>query len=312
MRILTIENRLGGISIAYKERTKPRQLRILEILNARTKLEIGDYYYYLNLKKGFKGECRFDEFTKQFEKYCLILNDLQLEIKRAPFQVDALLICFDRILLYEIKNYEGVHIWGKEKFTKESGLALENPSMQLSKTKVRLELLLQSLGCQMQVESYVVFINPEFTLLGAPTDGNFILPTEIPGHFRTLQMTEPPNEKKQKLAKELINLHDPNYPTKLSAYEYGQLEKGMSCAFCGTLANTIKGHYQICTECGNRTSVKIAIKNSIEEFRVLFPEENITTKRMAEWCGLANQDRVYRVLKGCFQPQGSDSGRYYV
>ncbi|PTQ83807.1 nuclease-like protein [Trichococcus patagoniensis] len=311
-RILNIENTTGGISIAYKERTKPRHLRILEILNARMKLEIGDYYYYLNLKKGFNGECRFDEYTEQFEKYCLILNDLQLEIKRAPFQVDALLICFDRILLYEIKNYEGVHIWGKEKFTKPSGAALENPSMQLSKTKVRLELLLQSLGYQMQVEAYVVFINPEFTLLGAPTDGNFILPTEIPGHFRTLQMTEPTNEQQRKLAKQLTDLHDPNYPTKLSAYNYGQLEKGMSCVSCGTLAKTIKGHHQICDKCGNKTSVRKAIINSIEEFRFLFPEEKITSKRITEWCGLADPDRVYRVLKEYYQPMGSDNGRYYI
>ena len=300
------------IAIAYKERTKPNHLRIYEILHKRMRLENDDYYYYLNLKKGYEGECYFDENTERLSENCLILNDLQLEIRRAPFQIDALLICADKLLLYEIKNYEGVHQWGKEKFTKATGTALENPSMQLQKTKVRLELLLQELGFQMNVEAYVVFINPEFTLWGAPNDESYILPSQIFGHFRNLRMIIGPNAEQQRLAKTLANLHDPNYPTKMPEYNFEQLGKGIPCPECDIIVETFKGRSQVCAKCGKKINIKAAIRSSIAEFRVLFPEEKITTRRISEWCGSENKDRVYRLLKKEFQPMGSEHGRYYL
>lgn len=59
------ENQIGVIAIAYKERTKPLQLRIYEILRFHMNLDNNDYYYYLNLKKGFVGECKFDKNTER-------------------------------------------------------------------------------------------------------------------------------------------------------------------------------------------------------------------------------------------------------
>lgn len=299
-------------AIAYKERTKSKHLRIYEILHKRMQLENDDYYYYLNLKKGFEGECRFDEYTEQIGMNCLVLNDLQLEMRRSSFQIDALLICSDKFLLYEIKNYEGVHQWGKDKFTKATGIALENPSMQVQKTKVRLELLLQELDCRMPVEAYVVFINPEFTLLSAPSDEGYILPSQIPGYFRNIRMSARPTAEQKRLAKALANLHEPNYPSKMPEYHYEQLRKGMPCPECGSLAETFKGHFQTCSNCGQRMNVKAIIRTSIEDFRILFPEEKITSGRMLDWCGSGDQDRIYRVLKADRSYIGKNRGRYYL
>lgn len=95
-------------------------LRIYEILSSRMRLDKEDYYYYLNLKKGYEGECRFDGLTGKLGAKCIILNDLQLEIRCSSLQIDALLICEDKILLYEIKNYAGVHHWGPEEFTERA------------------------------------------------------------------------------------------------------------------------------------------------------------------------------------------------
>ena len=51
--------------MAFKERTKSMNLRIYEILASRMRLDKEDYYYYLNLKKGYEGECRFDGLTEK-------------------------------------------------------------------------------------------------------------------------------------------------------------------------------------------------------------------------------------------------------
>lgn len=300
------------IMIAFKERTKPKQLRIYEILHRRMRLGSREYNYYLNFDKGFEGEYGLDGQTDQLGPNCLVLNDLQLEFRLAPFQIDTLLICSDKIVLLEIKNFEGVHLWGERKLTKQSGLSLENPTLQVQKTQTRLEFLVESLGCQVRVEAFVVFVNPEFTLLGAPTGEGYILPSQLPTFFRTLkkQMTKL-TVKQEKLACALVNLHDPNYPCRLPEYRYDQLRKGIPCPKCGSLAETFKGHHQTCSDCGQRMNVKKCLKASIEEFRILFPGEKITTSRMLEWCGSGDKDRIYRVLKEEYSATGKNSGRYY-
>ena len=58
---------------------------------------------------------------------------------------------------------------------------MENPDLQLQKTRVRLELLLLELGCKMEVDAFVVYVNPEFTLLGAPADEQLLLPSQMAG-----------------------------------------------------------------------------------------------------------------------------------
>lgn len=300
--------------MAFKERTKSKQLRTYEILSQRRSLEKEDYYYSLNHKKGHEGECRYDKLTVKLEPNCIILNDLQLEVRHSSFQVDALLLFSDKIILAEIKNYEGVHQWGKEKFTKQSGLTLENPSMQLQKTKVRLEMLLQEMGYSVRVDAVVVFINPEFTLLGAPYDETFILPSQISEHFRELQnlATQQPNKKMKKLAEELVKRHITDYPSKRLEYDYEKIEKGINCPVCGFLAKKYAGRSHVCGSCGEKMSIKKAISKSISDYHFLFPNEKITTKRLADWCCADNKDRVYIVLKQEWQPVGSQSGRYYV
>lgn len=298
--------------MAYKERTKSKLLNIFRILSSRMHLASDDYYYYLNLLKGFEGEMCFDEFTEKLKEFCLILNDLQLENRRSSFQIDALLIFFDRIVLYEIKNYEGVHYWGKDKFTKLNGVAMENPALQLQKTRVRLELLLQELGCKMEVEAFVVYINPEFTLLGAPVDEQLLLHSQISGYFENLRRGAAPTAEQKKLADALVKLHKPDYPSKMPDYCYENLKKGIPCTTCGALLETFSGHRQSCANCGKKVNVRNAIKTSISDFRLLFPNEPVTSSRLADWCGIGRRDRIFRILKeGCIA-EGSGNKRYYL
>lgn len=299
--------------IAYKERTKPKILRIYEVLSTRMKLDREDHLYYLNLQKGFEGECLFDELTEPLSANCLILNDLLLEHRHSSFQIDTLLVCADKLILFEVKNYEGVHNWGAEKFSKSTGTVMENPYLQLQKTKVKLEILLQSMSCQMRVEPYVVYVNPEFTLLEAQSNENCILPSQMNTYFRTMQMKVRPNADQQRLANALTKMHNPDYPiNKMPEYRFEQLRKGLSCPNCSSLIESFIGHYMRCQTCGERINVKKAIKNNIDDFRILFPNQKVTTNRMSDWCGSGDKDRIYRVLVENYLPKGKNHGRYYV
>ena len=276
-------------------------------------LDREDQHYYLNHQKGFEGESFLDEITEPLSSGCLVLNDLLLEHRNSFFQIDALLVCTDKLIVLEAKNYEGVHYWGAEKFTKSTGTVLENPYLQLQKTKVKLEILLQSVSCKMRVEAYVVYVNPEFTLLEAQNSENYILPSQIQSYFRTLQVNSRPNAEQQRIADILVKLHKQDYPArKMPKYRFEDLRKGLGCLSCNALMSSFAGHYMHCPGCGERMNVKRLIKNSIDDFRILFPDKKVTTNRMSDWCGSGDKDRIYRVLKENYQAKGNNHGRHYV
>ena len=184
--------------------------------------------------------------------------------------------------------------------------------MQLQRTKVRLEFLLSEMGLQMKVEAYVIFVNPEFTLVGAPNVTSYILPSQIPGHFRNMPKTTGLTAEQYKLADSLVSLHDPNYTFKIPEYHYENMKKGVPCPDCGTLKNTFRGHHQICDECGKKININEAIRTSISDFRTLFPDDKITTSRITDWCGAGDQNRISKILKSECQVMGKNRGRYFI
>ena len=299
--------------MAYKERTKPRLLCIYEALAKRMKLSPDDHYYLLNMDGGFVGELGLDVHTDTLDSHCLVLNDLQLRHNRSSFQIDTLVICPDKLLLYETKNHKGVHNWGPLTFTKPTGATLENPSIQLKRTQARLEMLLSALKIQMPIEAYVVYINPEFTLMGAQENADYLLPSQIPHYFQEIPVSGEIGPEQQRLADTLIRMHNPRYfAEELPSIDYGKLRKDLFCLACGSAVrlDSIKSVY--CQVCQKRERTTKTIAHNIEEFRLLFPDEKVTTPRMAEWCGMKNKDRIYRVLCNSYQAVGKGHGRHYV
>jgi hypothetical protein len=166
-------------------------------------------------------------------------------------------------------------------------------------------------GYSLKVEAYVIFVNPEFTLLGAPSDANFILPSQILGHFRNVQAPAQLNAEQIKLAEMLVNQHDPIYPRKNPQYNYSDLNKGIICPECGTLSKNFNGYFHTCNKCGKKVNVKKAIQSSIEDFRTLFPGDKLTSSCIMDWCGCGNQKRIYRILRNDYQMIGKTRGSYY-
>lgn len=299
--------------MAYKQRQKPWILCVYEALAKRMKLGAGDQYYLLNRDGGFRGECGLDVLTDALDSRCLVLNDLQLRHDGSSIQIDTLVICPDKLVVYETKNHKGDHLWGPLTFRKPSGATMENPSFQLKRTMARLEVLLTDLKIVMPIEGFVVFINPEFNLLSDQKIEEYLLHGQIPRHFQNFRVRGAIGPDQQRLADSLIRMHNPRfYAEELPAIDYGKLRKELFCLDCGSAVRLdgIKSVY--CPVCKKRGRTTKTILYNIEEFRLLFPDAKVTTPRMAEWCGMDNKDRIYRVLRKNYKAVGKCHGRHYV
>lgn len=301
--------------MAFKLRTESKELSVLRSLHLRMELPAKDAINLYKLEKGFEGERKFDEFIDGLPGSWLTLNDLQLESNRTSFQNDTTLIFQGTIHLINVKNNHGDYYidkngeWysGTEKLTKD-------PFMQLNRSENLLKQLLQEQGYKIPIESYLVFINPEFYLYNAPRNMPAIFPTQL-NRYKNKLLSIPCelNEGHIKLAKKLVTLHQAESPyTRYPEYHYGKLKMGMICDICHSFFTHFERSILICDHCGCIEDIETAVLRCVDELLLLFPERKITVTNVQQWCDIISKKTVRRILSKYFKEAGHSCATYYI
>lgn len=297
-----------------KKRFKSKELLIMELLEKRMNLSTQQKSYLQSLERGYRGEILFDKLFERINCECLILNDLLLNYNNTTFQIDSLLITSNQVNVFEIKNYEGDYIYESDRLFTISKKEIINPLHQLNRSKFLLQQLILEQGYSFNIEAFVIFINPNFTLYQAPLNKPFIFPTQINSFLNKLNQNRAQlGERQKQLAKLLLSLHIYDSPySQIPDYNYEQLKKGITCHQCESFSLKIDGKLCICQSCGYKESVTTAITRSVEEFKLLFPDKLITTNIIYEWCKIINsKKRIQRTLASNYKKVGNNKWAYY-
>lgn len=291
-----------------KTRTESKELKILRSLNVRMNLSTSEKQHYLNLKKGYEGEVKFDSLTASLDSKFYILNDLLLESNNTTFQIDSLVITQETILPCEVKNYGGNFYYKDDNFHKcTTRKEITNPLHQLKRSETLLRQLLQKYGFHFPIDSYLVFINSEFFLYQSPLNKQIIFPPQLNSFMKDLSAKPSKlNGSHKKLADYLLKAHITESPhSKLSTYNYDQLRKGITCGFCNSFNISCGERKIVCDECGNQEDIQSAVVRSVGELRLLFPDIKITTNVVYDWCKLIESKKTIRnILKRNFNTTG--------
>ncbi|MBS4209348.1 NERD domain-containing protein [Bacillus sp. FJAT-50079] len=271
--------------------------------------------YYLNLEKGYQGEVKFAQLTRKLECEGYILHDLCLEYNHSLFQIDTLIISQKTIFPIEVKNYDGDYVYESREFRSHpSNQEIMNPLDQLKRSQTLLRSLLKSHGIHFQIESYVAFVNPEFTLYQAPVHAPIIFPSQLNVFMKKLnELPLKLDDQHKKLANLLISLHQKESPyARLPSYDASQLKKGITCNSCRSFEMSILDRELICVKCGCIEQFESAVLRIAEEIRLLFPEKKITTRIVYEWCkGIKSKKSIHRILMKNFRSMGVKKHRYF-
>ncbi|WP_373894196.1 nuclease-related domain-containing protein [Virgibacillus sp. CBA3643] len=299
----------------YKPRTISSELQTLKFLNLRMKLPPKDKQYFLQLSKGFDGELKFDTWTETLQCDCIIINDLLLKINNTIFQIDSLIIAGGKVYFYEVKNYEGDFVYHSQsdKFFIKPQQEIVNPVLQAARSESLLTQLLNRYGFNTNIESFVVFINDEFTLYQAPLDKPIIYPNQIKRYIKQFNsLSSKLNRNHFFLADKLISLHINDSPYKqLPSYSYDQLRKGITCLKCNSFSISLKGSKCICEQCGYMEAISTAVMRSVKEFQLLFPEQKITTNIIHDWCRVVKSKRtISSILAHNFRVESNNNNRW--
>lgn len=297
-----------------KTRKKSGELQILASLNNR--MELPDKYKsrFFTLQKGYEGEVLFESYIGRLQNNYLILNDLFLQENSNSFQLDSVMITEEKILLYEVKNYEGDYYYDSEKdriYSKTKEIL--NPYSQAVKAETLLRQLLLNHGVKFPIDFYVVFVNPEFTLYNAPLDKPFIYPTQINRFLKRFDKPMNKPNKNRYIADKLLSLHTSDAQFwQIPDYDYEALRKGIPCANCSSFLIFVEGQSCVCNECGHRESVSSAVLRCVQDFQLLFPSEKITTSRIFDWVeGVLSSRTILRLLEHNFTKIGRTRSAYF-
>lgn len=268
---------------------KPQTLKIMEALNARMALNGDEKRYLQNLRKGYAGERRFVEHFAQLKSPHILLADLNFNTKYSgQIQLDLLLLIKNSLVIYEVKNYSGEWHFGNESFSNENQ-EIPNPTIQALRSKNNFKRLLKGLGYEgVHVEVVVVFVNPDFTLYGAPLDKNVLLPSQINTHLNSLsKLPRPYDFTFSNLAEELRENESPGeaFHKHIPHYTYSALSKGVFCSDCGVMVKRISQRSYQCPNCRLIGRNQEGVCKSINEFKLLFPNEQLTAVKLNQWCG---------------------------
>ena len=271
--------------------------------------------YYLNLEKGYTGELKFDQWIEPISNDYLILNDLLLESNNTNFQIDSLVITSHAVYLFEIKNYEGDFIIEGERWYTLPRLEIKNPLFQLQRNETLFRRLLHELGFNSSIESYLIFVNPEFQLYQTPLNSSIIFPSQL-NRFLDKMKTRISKlkETQSKLAEQLLSMHlNEKRFFRLPEYDYNKLQKGIICPNCLSFYTTFIKTNLVCSSCGNRENYETAVLRNVAEFNILFPDEKITTNKIHEWCGIIkSRITIWNILSKKFTLVGHGSSSHYI
>jgi len=283
-------------------RKKSDQLKILESMNSRTQLPRIEVQYLLNLKKGFEGEQLFDELiAEQLGTEVIVLKDRLITYNGSTAQIDALILSGNTLYLYEVKNYEGEYMQLSGQFRRLKGQEFICPSVQLYRTEKVLQQLLNQWAESLEIRSFVIFVNPSFTLYDAKISSPFILPAQITGHFEKLRkgQTQPSKNILRLLNKlQQESTSGEKYRGTPQSYAYEDMRKGLICSDCHSFNLKLSQRQAVCRDCGRKCKNDTLLLNHIDEMTLLFPEMKITTSLVYDWIdGRMIKRRIGRLLK---------------
>jgi hypothetical protein len=302
--------------IVVKARCESEELLMFRSLNLRMDLSSSDSHYYSFLEKGFMGEVEFDRMAAlHLSDDWLAVNDLLLEHHNRMFQIDSLLLRNGRIFLNNVKNFEGDYVIKDRQWFTAFGNEMDNPLKQFDQCDSRLRQLCHDLGCSFPIESRLVFVNPEFYLFQAPLNLPIVYPAHLNRYMNQLKTkTGKLTERDFKLAQKLASLHIKKSPfSRVPSYRYEQLKKGLACGCERGFMYVHNKETLFCSKCGCIESVELAVLRNVKEFKMLFPNLNITTNIIYDWCGgIIRKRRIMGILMMNFNYQGHGKSAHYI
>lgn len=265
-----------------------------------------------NYIKGLEGELFIKGILDEYPDLHY-LYDFHINYKNRV-QIDFLIVTDDAICHFEVKHYSGDYTIKDGQLMNEFGNMFYTPFQQLRRANHELNHLISHLNINKPLHSYLIFLNPKFTLKGTmPNHFNILLPTEL--HklkymFKNNHTIENANiiHMFQQEHSDFSHLYN-----NIKKVPMASLSSGLKCPKCKRL-NTIEVEERKknlkCRLCDFKD-----IRQNVYLFNLLelnlCKGESFTLSEAQKWCGVENKYTIRRVCEKYFRSTNKNPKRYY-
>lgn len=290
---------------------------IYEMLLSRKDLTSQEQQRYERRRNGLIGELKLWQYIHELKPSNLVsLFDCLFEMNGQEFQIDCLLITSDTIFLLEVKNYSGDYYLEDNKiYHLRSRNEIYHPLTQIDRAEFLFRQLLREMRIDLQVRSYVLFINESFMLYGASVQLPMIFPSQV---RRFLLKREENAGRMTERVRHFVNQLMARQKAQsryeqLPVYSYLELRRGLFCWQChGELIRDGQLYFS-CSRCAGAFHIDDVVMYAVAQFQLLFPDRKIMTKDIREWCGeVVSRTYISRFLRKNLEVTLNSGHTYYT
>ena len=302
------------------QRKKSVQLEYYELLERRRRLDNDEKSWYQSLKRGYEGECLFDDYVDEVLGALVLgyLSDLTLKHNRVT-QIDSLLVTDEVIFQFEIKNYAMDLTWTHQQWQFGNGHSLnDDPVVQLQRSSSILRNILGELGFESPpIVPILVFINPDsFVDLKDDCSVKVLRSFELRRFLEELRscyssLSRAGSERVNQVCQHILHYQcEPafsNFGHSVRDLENrAPIPTGIICPVCGNRELEYGGRTITCN-CGHSESKNHALKRTIKEAEILEPNFELTYKAINTFIQESlSKSSITRVLRELRRNKGDE------
>ena len=222
----------------------------------------------------------------------------------------------EAIIQFEIKNYTGDYYYENGKLFRSTGYVAKDLIHQFEVSDKTLKRIVKKYKIDRKVISYIVFINPTFTLYGDLRSRiNILLYSEL-HKLKDMFGANFKYDENVWICKKLKSLHQPFITSYLyfEKVEFSKVIGGLKCISCNKIIEPSEifnvRKYVKCKKCGTISSRYSIVLQSLKELYLL-KGEPFSINEAEKWTGVSNS-AIKRILYKKFKRIGNYKNSKYV
>ncbi len=256
----------------------------------RYALQEADLIELENLRRGYEGELAFDKVLEDefgdvdfihIKDYCFKVGrgtsgstKSESSIDR-EIQIDNLIVAGDRMITFEVKNYNFDLKYDAGHWTYLNGRKFSDPLIQIRRQQNALQELVEEPGFTVKVFSTIVFINPDQTIYNLPEHPEIIVRSNLLKKLKKVLRENRHDYSKLKKYLEVRRLPESQYQGEVGVL-FEELKTGVFCGECGERLHKKSNYNYFCQSCDQIFPILTVIKQMIYELRILNVNWKIT------------------------------------
>lgn len=266
-----------------KERKFDMELSYLLQLSIRAKLSYEDNEEIDTRIKGINGERSFDALVNQHLKHGLVLNNLQFNVNKQYFQIDALIIMKGQIFIFEIKNMYCDVCYKDNLFYFLNGTPIEKLNEQRIRTPKLFKILLTQNHIDLPFNYYTTFVNPDYKVYGYQVHENILEYHDI---YKIITENSKITiaEYDEYIAKKLIDLQYTdekfNFRKRINIEDLGM---GVVCHCHVAKYKKVSNRKFKCPACKKEVNCNDYLQKAIEDIHLIYSMERLTVNLVKKW-----------------------------